>query len=147
MKTIVTMTMNPAIDKSSSVAHVVAERKLYCRPPRLEPGGGEEFNPKRLKNTCFTLLIHSYQAANLNILWGFSKFEIRIPKLETNSNDQNTNDQNNPAWFKFVLDFGHCSFDIVSDFACLAEAFTRRWVLRISVSPGSGLNWKLNSMI
>jgi len=40
MKTIVTMTMNPAIDKSSSVGHVVAERKLYCRPPRFEPGGG-----------------------------------------------------------------------------------------------------------
>ena len=40
MKTIVIMTMNPAIDKSSSVAHVVAERKLYCNPPRFEPGGG-----------------------------------------------------------------------------------------------------------
>jgi 6-phosphofructokinase 2 len=40
MKTIVTMTMNPAIDKSSGVAHVVAERKLYCKPPRFEPGGG-----------------------------------------------------------------------------------------------------------
>ena len=40
MKTIVTMTMNPAIDKSSSVGHVVAERKLYCRPPRFDPGGG-----------------------------------------------------------------------------------------------------------
>ena len=40
MKTIVTMTLNPAIDKSSSVAHVVAERKLYCKPPRFEPGGG-----------------------------------------------------------------------------------------------------------
>ncbi|HEJ83236.1 MAG TPA: 1-phosphofructokinase family hexose kinase, partial [Desulfobacteraceae bacterium] len=40
MKTMVTMTMNPAIDKSSSVAHVVAERKLYCKPPRFEPGGG-----------------------------------------------------------------------------------------------------------
>ncbi|RJQ48851.1 MAG: 1-phosphofructokinase family hexose kinase [Desulfobacteraceae bacterium] len=40
MKTIVTVTMNPAIDKSSSVAHVVAERKLYCKPPRFEPGGG-----------------------------------------------------------------------------------------------------------
>ena len=32
--------MNPAIDKSSSVDHVVAERKLYCTPPRFEPGGG-----------------------------------------------------------------------------------------------------------
>ena len=40
MKTIVTMTMNPSIDKSSSVAHVVAERKLHCNPPRFEPGGG-----------------------------------------------------------------------------------------------------------
>jgi len=40
MKTIVTMTMNPAIDKSSSVDHVVAERKLYCKPPLFEPGGG-----------------------------------------------------------------------------------------------------------
>ena len=40
MKTIVTMVLNPAIDKSSSVAHVVAERKLYCKPPRFEPGGG-----------------------------------------------------------------------------------------------------------
>ena len=40
MKTIVTMTVNPAIDKSSSVVHVTAERKLYCKPPRFEPGGG-----------------------------------------------------------------------------------------------------------
>ena len=40
MKTIVTLTMNPAIDKSSSVEHVIAERKLYCKTPRFEPGGG-----------------------------------------------------------------------------------------------------------
>ena len=40
MRTIVTMTLNPAIDKSSSVDHVVAERKLYCKPPLFEPGGG-----------------------------------------------------------------------------------------------------------
>ena len=40
MKTIVTMTLNPAVDKSASVEHVVAERKLYCKPPRFEPGGG-----------------------------------------------------------------------------------------------------------
>ena len=37
---IVTLTMNPAIDKSSRVEHVVAERKLRCRPPSFEPGGG-----------------------------------------------------------------------------------------------------------
>ena len=40
MKTIVAVTLNPAIDKSSSVDHVVAERKLYCKTPRFESGGG-----------------------------------------------------------------------------------------------------------
>ncbi len=32
--------MNPAIDKSSSVDHVIAERKLYCKAPHYDPGGG-----------------------------------------------------------------------------------------------------------
>lgn len=40
MKTIVALTLNPAIDKSSRVDHVVAEHKLYCKTPRFEPGGG-----------------------------------------------------------------------------------------------------------
>ncbi len=40
MKKIVTLALNPAVDKSSSVDHVVAERKLYCNPPLFEPGGG-----------------------------------------------------------------------------------------------------------
>lgn len=37
---IVTVTINPALDTSTSVEHVVAERKLRCGPPRTEPGGG-----------------------------------------------------------------------------------------------------------
>jgi 6-phosphofructokinase 2 len=40
MKPIVAITVNPSIDKSTSVAHVTAEQKLYCKPPRSEPGGG-----------------------------------------------------------------------------------------------------------
>jgi len=40
LKRIVTIAMNPAIDKSSRADHVVAERKIYCKPPRFEPGGG-----------------------------------------------------------------------------------------------------------
>lgn len=40
MKKIVTLTLNPAIDKSSCIDHVVAERKLYCKTPRFEAGGG-----------------------------------------------------------------------------------------------------------
>ncbi len=39
-KRIVALTFNPAIDKSTSVDHVVAERKLYCTQPLFEAGGG-----------------------------------------------------------------------------------------------------------
>jgi 6-phosphofructokinase 2 len=40
MQGIVTLTMNPTIDKSARVARVVADRKLRCESPRHEPGGG-----------------------------------------------------------------------------------------------------------
>lgn len=40
MAEIVTLTMNPAIDESTSVDRVVADRKLRCRAPQHEAGGG-----------------------------------------------------------------------------------------------------------
>jgi len=40
MEKVVTFTLNPAIDKSSSVEHVIPESKLYCDKPLYEPGGG-----------------------------------------------------------------------------------------------------------
>lgn len=40
MEPIVTLTMNPVVDKSTSVKHVVPEEKLRCERPRFEPGGG-----------------------------------------------------------------------------------------------------------
>lgn len=40
MKPIVTLTLNPSIDESSSVNNVVADRKLRCTAPTYEPGGG-----------------------------------------------------------------------------------------------------------
>lgn len=40
MQRIVTLTMNPALDTSSTVEHVVPEHKLRCQAPRCDPGGG-----------------------------------------------------------------------------------------------------------
>lgn len=40
MKTVITLTMNPVIDKSTSIEQVIADRKLYCKTPHYEPGGG-----------------------------------------------------------------------------------------------------------
>lgn len=40
MEKIVTITLNPAIDKSTSVKSIVPDKKLRCAPPKFEPGGG-----------------------------------------------------------------------------------------------------------
>lgn len=40
MESILTLTLNPAIDKTSVVEKVAAERKLRCGPPAYHPGGG-----------------------------------------------------------------------------------------------------------
>ncbi len=40
MSDIVTLTMNPAVDKSTAVDRVKPDRKLRCEAPRREPGGG-----------------------------------------------------------------------------------------------------------
>ena len=40
MPSVLTLTMNPAIDVSTAVDHVVPDRKLRCAAPRHEPGGG-----------------------------------------------------------------------------------------------------------
>lgn len=40
MQKIVTLTLNPAIDKSTTVKGIVPDRKLRCSQPVFEPGGG-----------------------------------------------------------------------------------------------------------
>ena len=40
MKTIITLILNPAIDKSLSIENVVTDQKLTCDPPKFEPRGG-----------------------------------------------------------------------------------------------------------
>jgi 6-phosphofructokinase 2 len=40
MKRIVTLTMNPALDKSTTVGHIVPDHKLRCKEPKFDPGGG-----------------------------------------------------------------------------------------------------------
>jgi 6-phosphofructokinase 2 len=40
MHRIVTVTLNPSVDVSAGVSHVVADRKLRCDGVRREPGGG-----------------------------------------------------------------------------------------------------------
>jgi len=39
-KKVITLTINPTVDKSSSVDNVASEIKLRCDPPTFDPGGG-----------------------------------------------------------------------------------------------------------
>lgn len=40
MSKIVTITLSPCIDKSTSILSLIPEKKLLCSSPKLEPGGG-----------------------------------------------------------------------------------------------------------
>ena len=40
MTQVVTLTMNPALDKSASAENVMPEHKIRCRPPKWQAGGG-----------------------------------------------------------------------------------------------------------
>jgi len=40
MHPIVTVTFNPAIDKSTTIPLLIPEKKMYCSAPAYEPGGG-----------------------------------------------------------------------------------------------------------
>jgi len=40
MKTIVTLTLNPTVDKSTTADQIVPDQKLRCAAPKFEPGGG-----------------------------------------------------------------------------------------------------------
>lgn len=40
MKHIITLTLSPTIDKSSSIEKMIPDQKLQCEPAKFEPGGG-----------------------------------------------------------------------------------------------------------
>ena len=40
MKHILTITLNPTVDKSTVIDHLVPEKKMRCEQPKFEPGGG-----------------------------------------------------------------------------------------------------------
>ncbi|MBT2559343.1 1-phosphofructokinase family hexose kinase [Hymenobacter sp. ISL-91] len=40
MPRIVTLTLNPTVDKSTTADHIIPDHKLRCEAPKFEPGGG-----------------------------------------------------------------------------------------------------------
>ncbi len=50
MSSIITITLNPAIDKSTSIAALIPEKKIKCADPLFQPGGGGINVARAIKN-------------------------------------------------------------------------------------------------
>ncbi|PTT31781.1 phosphofructokinase [Chryseobacterium sp. HMWF028] len=102
-KTILTITLNPSVDKSSSVQNIVPDKKLRCNSPKYEAGGGGVNVSRALKRlgilsgTFFTsggrtgkLLEDLLQAEQVDISPYHVTAETRenFIVLDTNSNKQ-----------------------------------------------------------
>ena len=61
MKKIITLTVNPAIDKSTAVAGIHPNSKLRCEVPKYEPGGGG-INVSRVINELGGISLCMYMA-------------------------------------------------------------------------------------
>ncbi|HLP62355.1 MAG TPA: amino acid adenylation domain-containing protein, partial [Candidatus Deferrimicrobium sp.] len=66
-----------------------------------------------------------------------NKSEIRNPKLETNSNETNPNDQNKNFGIPFVLNFEHLGFEFVSNFDIRISNFNSSNLAYIIYTSGS----------
>jgi 6-phosphofructokinase 2 len=62
---VVTLTMNPALDKSTSTHHVTPEDKLRCHALRLDPGGGG-LNVSRAMHQLGGASLPLYTAGGMN---------------------------------------------------------------------------------
>ena len=49
MQSIITLTLNPTIDKSTEVDSVASEIKLRCAAPTFDPGGGGTYTGRPLR--------------------------------------------------------------------------------------------------
>ncbi|REC79284.1 1-phosphofructokinase family hexose kinase [Chryseobacterium elymi] len=102
-KSVLTITLNPSVDKSSSVSNIIPEKKLRCNFPKYEAGGGGVNVSRALKrlgissDTFFTsggrtgrLLEDLLQAEQLNILPLHINAETRenFTVLDTSNNKQ-----------------------------------------------------------
>ncbi len=102
-KSVLTITLNPSVDKSSSVGGIIPEKKLRCNSPKYEAGGGGVNVSRALKrlgissDTFFTsggrtgrLLEELLQAEQLNIFPFHIAAETRenFIVLDTSNNKQ-----------------------------------------------------------
>jgi len=105
---IVTITLNPAIDKSTSIDSLLAEKKLRCSTLQIEPGGGG-INVSKALAKLGTKSIAVFPSGGLNgqLLEKFMKdlnIEFRSIPIEGETRESFTVDESRTnAQYRFVL--------------------------------------------
>ena len=105
---IVTLTMNPAIDLSTPVERVVADRKLRCGPPVREPGGGGvnvARAVRRLGGEALAIFPAGGPAGDLleELLLGEGVAHVAIRTHGWTRENVNVDEQETGKQFRFVL--------------------------------------------
>lgn len=105
---IATVTMNPAVDVSTRVGRVLAERKLRCAAPRYEPGGGGinvARAVRKLGGEAVALFPAGGPAGRLleDLLSGEGVARIPIPIAAWTRENLNVLEEETGRQFRFVL--------------------------------------------
>ena len=105
---IVTLTMNPALDVSTSVDRVVSERKLRCGPSRFDPGGGGVNVARAIRNLGgSSLAIYPLGGPTGQAYRGFAEeagVVVRVIAIQENTRESFTIDERSTGeQYRFVL--------------------------------------------
>ena len=107
MARILTITMNPSVDVSTSVDRVIPSRKLRCRPSRRDPGGGG-INVARVAKRLGADVVALYTAGGdrgqlLRRMIGQEGIEgISLPIAEDTREDFTVDETSSGQEFRFV---------------------------------------------
>lgn len=86
MQKIVTLTLNPAIDKSTTVNAIVPDRKLRCAEPKFEPGGGGVNVSRAIKklggNSTAIYLAGGFSGKHLQHLLNLEEIESHVVEFD-----------------------------------------------------------------
>lgn len=105
---IVTLTMNPALDVSSTIDHVVPDVKLRCGPSRFDPGGGGVNVSRAIRNLGGeSVAVYPLGGPTGQAYRGFierSGLIAHVVAIEGNTRESFTVDEGSTgAQFRFVL--------------------------------------------
>jgi len=140
--TVVTLTVNPAIDKSTKVKSLVSEHKLRCEEPVYEPGGGGINVSRALKRLgTSSSAIFPAGGKNKQLLQELLEKEgvtyAAVPIRNETRENFTVVDSSNNQQYRFVMPGPFISREEIEEISRIVKNSSPGWlVLSGSLSPG-----------